>query len=39
MNATGRKKFSPRIYSELLLEILPRPIQTEAWSLCVWFNP
>jgi HTH-type transcriptional regulator/antitoxin HigA len=27
---TKRKKFNPRIYGELLREVLPRPIQTEA---------
>jgi HTH-type transcriptional regulator / antitoxin HigA len=27
---TKRKKFNPRIYGELLLDVLPRPIQTEA---------
>src|SRR5262249_56817550 len=25
-----RKKFNPRIYGELLLDVLPRPIRTEA---------
>jgi HTH-type transcriptional regulator/antitoxin HigA len=30
MTATKRKKFNPRIYGELLLDVLPRPIQTEA---------
>jgi HTH-type transcriptional regulator / antitoxin HigA len=30
MTATKRKKFNPRIYGELLLDVLPRPIETEA---------
>jgi HTH-type transcriptional regulator / antitoxin HigA len=30
MTATKRKKFNPRIYGELLVDVLPRPIQTEA---------
>jgi HTH-type transcriptional regulator/antitoxin HigA len=30
MTATERKKFNPRVYGELLLDVLPRPIQTEA---------
>jgi len=30
MTTTKRKKFNQRIYSELLLDILPRPIETEA---------
>jgi len=30
MTATKRKKFNPRIYGELLLDVLPRPIQTKA---------
>jgi len=29
MIATRRKKFNARIYGELLLEVLPRPIRTE----------
>ena len=30
MTATKRKKFNPQVYGELLLDVLPRPIQTEA---------
>ncbi len=30
MTATRRKKFNSRIYGKLLLEVLPRPIRTEA---------
>src|SRR5262245_27176662 len=30
MTAIKRKKFNRRIYGELLLDVLPRPIQTEA---------
>ena len=30
MAATRRKKFNLRIYGELLLDVLPRPIETEA---------
>lgn len=30
MTATKRKKLNSRIYGELLLEVLPRPIRTEA---------
>lgn len=30
MTATKRKKLNPRVYGELLLDVLPRPIQTEA---------
>ena len=30
MTVSKRKKFNPRIYGELLLDVLPRPIQTKA---------
>jgi len=30
MTATKRKKFNPQVYGELLLDLLPRPVQTEA---------
>jgi HTH-type transcriptional regulator/antitoxin HigA len=30
MTATKRKRFNPRVYGELLLDVLPRPIETEA---------